>query len=70
MLLASLLAIVAVVILDSGGASPIAAVKRLVRSHYDEKYGAEAKQRLWADWGWLYFGNRDAQKDYIDHSKN
>lgn len=69
MLLASLIAVVAVVFLDNGGLNPLRALKQVVRSHYDEKYGAESKTRLWEDWGWLYFGRRGAQTDYSGHSK-
>lgn len=42
----------------------------LVRSYYDEKYGAESQQRLWSDWGWLYGSRDQAQQDYLDHPKN
>lgn len=69
MLLASLAAIVAAALLESGG-NPIGAAKRLVRSYYDDKYDDKAKERLKEDWGWLYGGQGEMQKDYQDHSKN
>ena len=45
-------------------------VKTMVVSYYDDKYGVEAKGRLWSDWGWLYGSRDEAKKAYQGGGKN